>query len=189
MRKTKEEKLREKTLEQRIRRERQYKALAYLKHVRGLASRVKSLQGEIDHVRETLDGVKSANAGERIRFGSVYADSIPDATVRLEEMICEYCKELVVYIDAQKQAHDLVKRLPDKDQASVLVTRYLIGASLESTSYDLGFSLEDTVVLENAGLEALFDHMPQYWRDKAIPDCPDFEAVRRRFRQNALTIG
>lgn len=166
--------------------ERKGKALAWLKHVRGLGARVKSLQREIDFQREMMDGVKAIGYGGKVSKGSVYADAIPDAVARLEDLIRLYCAELPVYVDAQKEAHDILRKLPDKGQASVLTKRFLIGEQTRDIAYSLGYTMGDVVALENAGLDSLYDVMPQSWRDREVPSGRDFEQYRRDYVRETL---
>jgi len=162
------------------------KALAWLKHVRGLGARVKSLQREIDFQREVMDGVKSVGMGDNVSKGSVYSDAIPDSIARLEDLIKDYCKELVVYVDAQKEAHDAIRRLPQKDQASVVTKRFLIGEENREIAFSLGYTMGEVVALERAGLESVYDFMPQYWRDKEPERERDFNEMFRAYIMESM---
>lgn len=164
------------------------RALLYLKHVRGLRARVKSLEREIDLQREMLDGVKSVSFGERVSGPGVNKDAIPDSISRLHELIKEYCNELPEYVDAHKEAHAIIKKLPHKDRAAVLSQRFLVGRSLFETAADLGYKPGEVNALEGEGLQELHEFLPPEWRLKEAEGGDDFLEMTRDVRVELMRL-
>lgn len=187
MRRSREDKIAERMREGEERRARQYRALAYLKHVRGLGLRARALEKEVTRMREGLDGLKAAANVGRVHNGCSYADAVPDALARLEDAIRAYSEELAHYVEEQRRAHDFLRTLP-ADQSAVLTRRFLLGEHLREVALDAGLSLELATSLESAGLDSLYERMPQFWRDLEVPEEPDFDALRREVIRDVLAI-
>lgn len=143
------------------------KALAYAESV-GEASRRKLMKEEaIERLRGQLE-LTGAALGVRVSQ-SQGGDALPDGVAKLFDLIRRYCDELVGYAD-EVQVFNLAIDHLEPLQAEVLALRYLELLEWKQIADRIGYSEQHTYRVREAALIGLYDHMPEAWRSRKIPD-------------------
>lgn len=140
-------------------------AARWLEHVRKLGTKCRSLQAEIDGQREMASGLSGMDYSAPAVKSSPTPDAVPNAVIRLQRLISDYCTELVGYVDEQRRAHDALSRIENAEQAEALKRHYLLGQRWEECCVAMGYSCEGMKSLRYRGLLAVYGVMPQEWRD------------------------
>lgn len=140
----------------------------YMLYVRSLVVRINIMRDEIERQRALL-----LPAG--IRYGesvacSVSGDAMEDGVIKLQEMIGEYCTELVEYVEQQKAAHEALAKLSKPERTEALTHHYLQGITWEETCVKMDYTWHGMMKLRKKALIELYDHMPEEWRRDAIPN-------------------
>lgn len=144
-------------------------AARWLEHVRKLGTRCRSLQAEIDAQREIASGLSGIDYSKPAVQSTSTPDSVPNAVIRLQGLISDYCTELVGYVDEQKRAHDALSRMDNAEQAEALKRHYLLGQSWELCCVEMGYSYDGMMKLRGRGMLSLYPHIPLEWRDPSHP--------------------
>ena len=140
-------------------------AARYMEHIRSLGSRIRMLQSEVDAQRELMESVRGIDYAGMGGSGSPTADAIPDAVIRLQGLVSDYCTELAGYMGERKAAHEALCRLARPEQAEALAAHYLRGESWEEVCVSMHYTWQGMMSLRGRALAALWDEMPHEWRD------------------------
>ena len=141
-------------------------ASEYLEHVRSLGVRIEALRDEIEHQRALL-GPLSARVAERVS-GTRRTDRFEEGAIRLEELIREYCTDLVGYVEEYHKAHEVRASLPSGVQVAVLTGRYLEDKQWDRVALDTNYSVKSVYNIRREALAALWDRLPIEW--KRLPE-------------------
>lgn len=155
------------------------KALAYVDHIRDLSIRKHQREAEIETLRGEL-GLASSALGDRV-FVSPSADAIPNAVIRLQELIKVYCTDLSEYVDEIKAFSILLSRLKPTHHR-VLSMRCLNMLSYSKIASKMGYSKRTIYRIRDAALIALYEVMPEYWRSSVIPNAKDDTKCHSKMR-------
>lgn len=148
---------------------RRAQAARWLEHVMSLGSRVRALRAEIEEQRSVASGLKAIVYDGMPRQACAYGDAIPDAVIRIQELIRDYCSELDGYVDEQRAAHEVLAKLTDRAAAEALTKHYLLGKRWELCCVEMGYSYDGMKSLRRRGLLEAYAHMPLEWRDPMHP--------------------
>ena len=148
---------------------RRAQAARWLEHVMSLGSRVRALRAEIEEQRAVASGLKAIVYDGMPRQTCAYGDAIPDAVIRIQELIRDYCSELAGYVDEQREAHDALAKIGDESRRSALTLHYLAGRSWEEVCVEMRYSYRRIMEIRAEALCELYDHMPPEWRDPMHP--------------------
>lgn len=142
-------------------------AARWLEHVRKLGARCRALQAEIESQRELASGLRGMDYSAPAVSSSPSADAVPNAVVKLQSMISDYCTELSGYIDEQRRAHVTIGMMDNAEQAEALKRHYLMGQRWEECCVAMGYSWDGMKTLRYRGLLSVYPLMPLEWRDPA----------------------
>ena len=146
------------------------KAQAYAEHIEDLSYRKLNREGQIDHLRSEL-GLTSGAIGDRVST-SPSADAIPNAVIKLQDMIREYVAELSEYVDEIHRFTQYLAQL-DRIEEKVLWLRYVGLCRWGQIADQLGYSQRQLYRIRDHALVALYGVMPEPWRSEAIPDAEE----------------
>lgn len=143
----------------------EYAARDYMQHIRDLGKHTAALRSHIDEVRE-LALPSGIDYGEMVSTGGLVSkDGVPNAVIKLQEAISEYCVELAGYVDEMDEASRCLQRLEFPVQRDVLRMYYLAGAkSWEEVAQKLFYSKMQVLRIKAAALVELYDVMPLKWK-------------------------
>ena len=147
---------------ERYRRER---AAAYLEHISGLARRVKTLELEMDELRESASGLKAIRYDGMPKGHNVSDDAMANVVSRIDDAIADYCTEMVNYLDERREAHRVLARLPRPEETEALTRHYLKGQEWLTVCIEMGYSWDGMKSIRYRALSKLYDVMPPEWRD------------------------
>ena len=142
-------------------------ATAYLEHVRSLKARIDSLREEIEPLREMAG--TTMDYRERVS-GSSNPKAFEDAVIRLQELIADFLTEMAGYVEEQRIAHDVMRRLSRPEYARALTAHYLTGKTWERCCVDMGYTWDGMMSLRRKAVQEVYDLMPEEWRRSAIPN-------------------
>lgn len=148
---------------------RRAQAAQWMEHVRGLGARVRSIKCEIDAQRDLATGLSSVAYDGLPRQSSSDGDAVPNAVIRIQGLIAEYCSELERYVGEQREAHEALSGLSDGACREALTRHYLIGKGWEECCVDMGYTWDGMMALRRRALSAAYDLMPARWRDPRHP--------------------
>lgn len=137
-------------------------ALAYAEYVKGLGERKRTRELEIEHLRGEL-GLASAALGDRVST-SPSADGIPNAVAQLQGLVSAYITDLVEYVDEINGFISCLDQL-DTTSAHALHARYVRLLMWKEVADEMGYSERNVYNVREEGLIALFDVMPDSWRN------------------------
>lgn len=137
-------------------------ASEYLDHVRSLGMRIEALRDEVEHQRALL-GPLSARVAERVS-GTRRTDRFEEGAIRLEELIREYCTDLVGYVEEYREAHGVIASLPSGVQVAVLTGYYLEGKPWKMVALDLAYSEGSVYNIRREAMAALWEALPVEWK-------------------------
>lgn len=141
---------------------------SYMEHVRDLSLSVRRLQAEIESAREMLlPGAASVDGmpGSPTR----YADAIPDGVADMQGLIADYCSELSVCVDEQREAHAALSHLSGEAGRTVLALHYVSGMTWERAAAQVGYSVPWTKEIARGALVELYDFLPPGWAPPRYP--------------------
>ena len=141
-------------------------ASEYLEHVRSLGVRIEALRDEIEHQRALL-GPLSARVAERVS-GTRRTDRFEEGAIRLDELIREYCTDLVGYVEEYRKAHEVIASLPSGAQVAILTGYYLQGKAWKQVAIDLAYSEGSVYNIRREAMAALWEALPVEW--KRLPE-------------------
>ncbi len=141
-------------------------ASEYLEHVRSLGVRIEALRDEIEHQRALL-GPLSARVAERVS-GTRRTDRFEEGAIRLEELIREYCTDLMGYVEEHRKAHEVIASLPSGAQVAILTGYYLQGKPWKQVAIDLAYSESSVYRTRCEAMAALWERLPVEW--KRLPE-------------------
>lgn len=144
-------------------------AEAYLKHVRSLAVKVRNLENDIAEQREQLDGITAIQYREQVTQ-TQQTDKFEQAVIKLQELIADYCTELAGYVDEQKTAHEVLRKLERPEHQCALKAYYVKAKSWEQVCVDMGYSWGGMMKLRASAIVDVYDVMPEEWRRQVIPN-------------------
>lgn len=142
-------------------------ATAYLEHIRSLKARIDSLQEEIEPLREMAG--TTMDYRERVS-GSPNPKAFEDAVIRLQELIADYCTEMAEFVDEQRIAHEVMRRLSRPEYGRALTAHYLTGKTWERCCVDMDYSWQGMMKLRRNAIDDVYDLMPEQWRRQSIPN-------------------
>ena len=98
------------------------KALAYAEYIKDLSVRKENREAEINHLRGEM-GLSVGALGDRV-VTSPSPDAVPNAVIKLQDLICEYVTDLAEYVDEVRGFIGCLDRI-DQRQARALHSRYV----------------------------------------------------------------
>lgn len=140
-------------------------AAGWLEHVMATGARVRALRAEIDEQRSIASGLRSMVCDGMPRQTCAYGDALPDAVIRIQELVRGYCAELAGYVDEQREAHEALARMDDPLLADVLVRRYLLCRPWSRVCEETGYTYDGIMAVRRRALSAAYDVMPVRFRD------------------------
>ncbi len=143
----------------------EYAARDYLQHIRDLEKHTAALRAHVDETRElALPG--GIDYGAMVASGGIVnKDGVPNAVIKLQEAVSEYCAELAGYVDEMDEANRCLQRLESPVQRDVLRLYYLAAAkSWEEVAQKLFYSKMQVLRIKSAALVSLYDVMPLKWK-------------------------
>ena len=146
------------------------KALGYAEHIKGLSIQKGNREAEINHLRGEM-GLTVGTLGDKVRT-SPTADTIPNAVIRLQELIADYVTDLAEYVDEIRTFIACLDQI-DKTQARALHARYVKLHMWKQIADEMGYSEQHIYEIRASALVSLYDVMPEFWRSKVIPDAQD----------------
>ena len=146
------------------------KALAYAEYIKDLSVRKENREAEINHLRGEM-GLSVGALGDRV-VTSPSPDAVPNAVIKLQDLICEYVTDLAEYVDEVRGFIGCLDRI-DQRQARALHSRYVRLLMWKQIADEMGYSEQRIYQIRECGLIALYDVMPEVWRSQAIPDAED----------------
>ena len=144
-------------------------AAAWLGGIRKLNARIKTLQQEIDAQRELASGLTCNSYDGMPHNSNSSADSIPNAVIRINEMVSAYCGELLQYVERQSEAHKAIQRIEDDHCRAALTSYYLLSHSWEKVCEELKYSWDGMMKLRRRALVEAYEVMPPSERDPLHP--------------------
>lgn len=142
-------------------------ALSYAEYIKELSRRKARREEEIAHLRGEL-GLSSSALDVKVST-SPTADTIPDAVIRLQELIADYCTDLVEYTDEIRRFIACLDQI-DNTQARALHMRYVRLLEWKQVADEMGYSEQHIYRFRASGLIALYDVMPTCWRNWEAPE-------------------
>ena len=146
------------------------KALSYAEHIKDLCIRKADREEEIEHLRGQM-GLTSGALGDRVSK-SPTDDAIPNAVVKLQELIGEYVTDLSEWVDEIHRFTQYLAQL-DRIEEKVLWLRYVGLCRWGQIADQLGYSQRQLYRIRDHALVALYGVMPEPWRSEAIPDAEE----------------
>lgn len=147
-----------------------FRARQYAEHIKELSIRKAGREEEINHLRGEM-GLSVGALGDRV-CTSPSADAIPNAVIKLQELIADYVIDLSEYVDEIQQFICCLDKI-DPKQAQALRSRYIKLLMWRQIADDMGYSMQHIYEIRNDALVALYDVMPEFWRSKLVPDAQD----------------
>lgn len=143
-------------------------ARQYLRYVRSLNLRIKTLQDNIEQQRSNLlpSGVNYSDAPA----ANVVGDVLENGVIKLQEMIAAYCTELSEQIEQQQIAHQVFSNLSKYEYTIALEKYYLQGKSWEQVCVDMSYSYRGMMHLKKTAELEVYSLMPEQWRRYPIPN-------------------
>lgn len=148
---------------------RRAQAERWLKHVMALGRRVRALQDEIECQRDMAAGLKGVDYDGMPKASGSSADAMPNAVIKLQGLIAEYCAELDGYVLEQREAHEALSALDDGATREALTRHYLLGRPWEQCCVEMGYTYDGMMKLRRRALSCAYDVMPFRRRDPMHP--------------------
>lgn len=142
-------------------------ATDYLEHVRSLKTRIDALREEIDLNSDML-GTTTRYREKVSKSGN--PKSFEDAVIHLQELIADFLTEMAGYVEEQRIAHDVMRRLSRPEYARALTAYYLSGKTWEMCCVDMGYTWQGMMSLRKKAVQEVYDFMPETWRREPIPN-------------------
>lgn len=89
-------------------------AARYMEHVGPLGSRIRMLREEVEAQRALVESVRGIDYASIGGGGSPSADAVPDAVIRLQGLVSDYCTELAGYM-GERRAGRRMRSCADSD--------------------------------------------------------------------------
>lgn len=140
----------------------------YLKHVRDICRRIRTLREEIDEQRSFVE-LTGISLDERVA-SSVAHDKQEKVVIELINLIRDYTQELLLYVQEQRDAHNRLEQMEDSLSTSVLKKYYLMGKSWEEICVDVSYSYAGMMKLRRKALISFYDYLPEEYRRYSIPN-------------------
>lgn len=137
----------------------------WLKRVMSLKRRVDTLSAEIEEHRSIASGLSSVESDGMPKPPNSSPDSIPNAIIRLHELIADYVTELRGYVEEQDEAHRALLNIEDEQCREVLTRHYLLSRSWERCCVEMNYTYDGIMKLRRRALLKAYDVMPHRWRD------------------------
>lgn len=133
----------------------------YLKHVRSLTLQIRSKRDQIEQQKSLLEPM-GISYGEKIAT-SGSGDSLQTGVLELNDLIKEFCTDLVGYVEEYRRASNVIGCLSKPEYRAALVAYYLIGKTWEVICVELGYSWSGLMKLRKQALIEVYDYMPCTW--------------------------
>lgn len=140
-------------------------ASRWLEHVRGLARRLETIEGEAEAARELADGLRSALIDGMPKAPGHGSDKVSEAVARMNAAQAALEDAAVELMDARRDARERLARLEDADHEAVLVGRYVNGWSWKRCCDELSYSWSGLMDLRRRALAEAWNIMPLEWRE------------------------
>lgn len=143
------------------------KSESYLMHVRSLSMLIRSKKEQIEFEQEcTLSGV---DYGEKITVQPT-RDAIDNHIISLAALVDTYNTELAEYIEAKKEAAQVLKKLSKPEYTVALTSYYMNCYTWEQVCVDMNYSWGGMMKLRQKAIIELYDHIPEFWKSAVVPD-------------------
>ena len=143
-------------------------AAQWLEHVAKVGRRLRALEDEIAAQRANAEGVQAVCYDAMPRASSD-GQALPNAVIRLQELIADYLTEQAEYVEVQRDAHERLRSLDDPACSECLTRHYLLGATWEQCCVKMGYTWDGMMSLRRRALANAYDAMPTEWRDPMHP--------------------
>ncbi len=131
----------------------------FLYQVRDAQRRVKMVERRIDYRMDSL-GAHGVNYDEYIPSGHDYSGSVVESTVvALTELQRELDHAEQAYADAKVTVSDLIARLPDINQQTVITRRYVDGQAWEKIALDMDMTVRNMQKIHGRALPLLQEYL------------------------------
>ena len=162
--------MKEYLLDQAFRQYRVDQARNYLEHVSETRRKVAALVERADTLRDLADGIRGMAILEAGATASPYADAIPDAVARLDELSRRASDMAVMYAEMVEECDVSLTSLGGW-RGTLLDLHYLGGKTLAEIGEmdEWRHDRQYMSVLHIQALDAFYDHMPHYRREPMPP--------------------
>lgn len=138
-------------------------AAAWLDHVRGLALSVEGMRDRVELLR-SLALPAGIDYSKPVVSTSPSADQIPNAVIKLQEAIADYCTELSAYVDESRDAKLRLASIGDWRYREAVTRYYVDGMSWREVGDRMGYVPDWCRQLRDEALPIVYDVMPNEWR-------------------------
>lgn len=139
-------------------------AAQWLEHVAKVGRRLRALEDEIAAQRANAEGVQAVCYDGMPRSPSD-GQALPNAVIRLQDLIADYCEEQAEYVEVQRDAHERLRKMDDPSRAECLAKHYLLGWKWERVCVHMDYTWDGMMGLRRRALADAYDVMPPAWRD------------------------
>ena len=134
------------------------RAKAYLKRLEQCDARINAMQDKIDDLYGQATRI-TPTLKQDVVSGGGNRDKIGDAVVKIVDLRDEINRQIDYYVDLQREAHDLLKKLQNNVHYTILYRRYMLGDSFAQIAAEIGRGERQTNNLHGDALLAFADVM------------------------------
>lgn len=147
---------------------RREQSAAYLKRVRDAKRHINALSAEVDEHRALASGLSGIDYTRDKVTTSSYGDAVPDAVIRLLDVIEERLNLVVEYTSMMAECGESLARMGGV-LADVLRYRYVCDYQWEHIAAKMHYSEQWLYELHNKALVSFWEYMPAHERDPLPP--------------------
>lgn len=144
-------------------------AARWLESVGKLRGECDSLEDSIQELHDRAAGLKGMDYSTPAVSSSTSPDALPNAVIRVQDMVSELCARLGELMEEQRAAEEALACMQDVAGREALRRHYLNGQTWEGTCVAMAYSWDGMMKLRRRALVELYGHMPAKWRDPVHP--------------------
>lgn len=134
------------------------RAKAYLKRLEQCDARINAMQDKIDDLYGQATRI-TPTLKQDVVSGGGNQDKIGDAVAKIVDLRNEINRQIDYYVDLQREANDLLKKLQNNVHYTILYRRYMLGDSFAQIAAEIGRGERQTNNLHGDALLAFADVM------------------------------
>lgn len=144
-------------------------AARWLESVGKLRGECDSLEDSIQELHDRAAGLKGMDYSAPAVSSSTSPDALPNAVIRVQDMVSELCARLGELMEEQRAAEEALACMQDVAGREALRRHYLNGQTWEGTCVAMAYTYDGMMTLRKRALAELYDHMPAKRRDPMHP--------------------
>lgn len=130
-------------------------AKAYLKRVKLYDTHIDNKLQELEHLKAMVTKITQTWKDDVVSGGSRSQDKIGDAVSRIVDLQKEINKDIDSFVDMKQEILDLVDKIEDADQLSVIYKRYILYETFEQIACEMHMTFRNVCYIHGKALETV----------------------------------